>query len=212
MRVYVDESGDPGFKTDKGSSKTFSIVLVIFQTNQDLETTVNEIRKLESRLNIPQSYEWHFSKLNKDRRAEFLSTISKCPLEIRAVSMIKENIYGVKLKTDSSSFYNYSCKLLLQYANRSLQEAKIIFDRRGPRDFNTHLRQYLRKKCDIDHTIIKEIQSKDSRKDKPLQIADMVAGAIGRSLSEKSDRLDYISIIQHKIINHFRFPDDLKRQ
>src|SRR3990172_10690818 len=124
----------------------------------------------------------------------------------QAVVMNKEKITGPRLISDKNSFYNYSCKLVLQYAHKSLHEAKIIFDRRGPREFYKHLRFYLRDKCQFDHTKIKKISSRDSKKDKPLQIVDMLAGAIGRAYSDKSDKKDYITVIRPKIVNLFLFP------
>ena len=39
----------------------------------------------------------------------------------------------------------------------------------------------------------------------------MVAGAIGRYFTEKKDRNDYYDIIKHKIVDLFKFPDDLRK-
>ncbi len=39
MLVFIDDSGDPGFKLDKGSSKFFVISLVIFNDNLEAEKT-----------------------------------------------------------------------------------------------------------------------------------------------------------------------------
>ncbi len=212
MRIYIDETGDTGFKLDKGSSAIFCVTLLVFHDNADIEKMVGAVKRLEERKHFHSQYEWKFNKSKHDLRVEFLTLIKDYNFEIRSVVMNKAAITGPKLKSDKNSFYNYSCKLVLQYANASLYEAKIIFDKRGPREFYGHLKTYLRDKCNLDYTKIKEISSKDSKKYKPLQIVDMVAGAIGRSYSSKSDRLDYISIIKPKIVDLFVFPDDIKKK
>ena len=211
MHIYIDETGDTGFKLKKGSSSIFCITLLIFHDNIEIEKMSKAIKRLQEKLHFHLNEEWKFSKTSPKNRLEFLHTISNFNFDVRAVVMIKKNIFGPKLTSDKDSFYNYACKLLLRYATYNMQEAKIIFDRRGNREFYNNLRQYLRTKCKMDHKKIKEIKSKDSRKEIPLQAVDMITGAIGRSFSDKWDSQDYIQIIRPKIRNLFRFPDDLKK-
>jgi len=49
MLVFIDDSGDPGFKVEKGSSKIFVITMVIFKDNLEAEKTSVAIK--EVRLN-----------------------------------------------------------------------------------------------------------------------------------------------------------------
>ncbi|MFA5033728.1 MAG: DUF3800 domain-containing protein [bacterium] len=39
MLVFLDDSGDPGFKVEKGSSPVFVIALVVFDDHLDAEET-----------------------------------------------------------------------------------------------------------------------------------------------------------------------------
>lgn len=39
MIVFIDESGDAGFKTRQGSSRSFIIALIIFDNEFDAEVT-----------------------------------------------------------------------------------------------------------------------------------------------------------------------------
>ena len=39
MIIFIDDSGDPGFKVEKGSSVVFVIALVIFDDPLDAELT-----------------------------------------------------------------------------------------------------------------------------------------------------------------------------
>ena len=43
MLVFVDDSGDPGFKIGKGSSPVFVISCVIFDDDLEAEKTADEI-------------------------------------------------------------------------------------------------------------------------------------------------------------------------
>lgn len=211
MHIYIDETGDTGFKLDKGSSHIFCITLLIFNDNKEIEKMAKAIKRLQEKLHFHSNDEWKFSKTASKFRLEFLQTINNFNFEVRAVVMIKKNITGPKLISDKDSLYNYTCKLLLRYAANNMKEAKVIFDRRGNREFYNNLRQYLRTKCKLDHDTIKEIKSKDSRKEIPLQVVDMIAGTIGRSFSNKRDSQEYIKIIRPKIRDLLRFPDDLKK-
>jgi hypothetical protein len=211
LHIYVDETGDTGFKLHRGSSKIFSITMVIFNDPLEIEKTTRAVKRLQEQLKFTAGIEWKFSKTSRTHRIEFFKAIRDFKFEVRSVVMVKENIYGRKLKTHKDHFYNYSCKLVLQYALPHLEDAKIIFDKRGNREFYTSLRTYLRTKCNLDHTRIKEIKSKDSRKEIPLQMADMIAGAIGRSFGRKAGSSDYMRIIEKKIVNLFTFPDDLHK-
>ena len=208
MHIYIDETGDTGFKLDKGSSEIFCISLLIFKENRHIEETVNAVKQLNKSLYFSDGVEWKFSKTKPDRRKMFLYAIKDCPFEIRAVGMNKKEITGRQLTTDKEKFYNYTCKLVLQYAQKDMNNAKVIFDKCGDREFYTNMRQYFRK-VGIDHTKIKEIKSLDSRKEIPLQVVDMIAGAIGRYHKDKGDRKEYLPIIRHRIVNMFLFPDDL---
>ena len=48
--VFIDESGDAGFKIEKGSSSHFVVVLVIFNDELVAEETALTIKKLKREL------------------------------------------------------------------------------------------------------------------------------------------------------------------
>lgn len=212
MHIYIDETGDTGFKLQKGSSQIFSITMIIFHDPGEIEKICHAVGKLQKKYKFNKNQEWKFTKTSPARRIEFLKTISPFDFRIQSVVMMKKNITGKILTTNKNNFYNYTCKLVLQYALKNISNAKIIFDKCGNKEFYTSMRKYFRNKCGIDQSRIKEIKCKDSHKEIPLQIADMIAGSIGRKFNEKkSDRYEYFNIIQNRIDNLFVFPDDLER-
>ncbi len=52
MIVFIDDSGDPGFKVAKGSTSHFVICLVIFDDELIAEETAVRIKKLRRVLNL----------------------------------------------------------------------------------------------------------------------------------------------------------------
>lgn len=47
MLVFIDESGDPCFKLKQGSSRCFTIALVVFEDNQETVDCDTRIRFYE---------------------------------------------------------------------------------------------------------------------------------------------------------------------
>jgi hypothetical protein len=58
--VFIDDSGDPGFKIKKGSSPVFVIALVIFDDHLVAEEVSLAVKKLKRELGFPDDMEFHF--------------------------------------------------------------------------------------------------------------------------------------------------------
>ena len=54
MLVFIDESGDTGFKVKQGSSKYFIISLVIFEDNEEALACDQRIQLLKRELKYPK--------------------------------------------------------------------------------------------------------------------------------------------------------------
>ena len=77
MLVFVDESGDLGFKLDRGSSQFFTIALVVFEDGPAALACQQVIESLRRQLHLPANYEFHFHKDSHQRRLAFLSTVAR---------------------------------------------------------------------------------------------------------------------------------------
>ena len=62
MRVFIDESGDAGFKLEEGSSKEFVVSCIIFENAQDVQKINTLINKIREDLGLRRDYEFRFSK------------------------------------------------------------------------------------------------------------------------------------------------------
>lgn len=179
MLVFIDESGDPGFKLTRGSTSHFVMAMVIFDTNQDAENAAEVIKQAMTELNVKP--EFKFSKSRDHVRNEFFKKVKSCNFRVRALVVDKSIIYSQNLRENDEKFYNYFVKQLINFDELKLNNASIKIDGSGDREFKNELLRYLRSQIRPNLTF--KIKFVDSHKDFLIQLADMVAGAISRSYS-----------------------------
>lgn len=76
MLVFIDESGDPGLKIGKGSSKYFTVALVVFQENAEAEACDQRIELLKREIGWKRHSEFHFQRNSNRVREVFLNAVS----------------------------------------------------------------------------------------------------------------------------------------
>lgn len=184
MLVFLDESGDAGFKLDKGSSNVFAVAMVIFDDHDVARATAEAIGAALP--NWPGSREFKFSKASRDCRDAFFETVVPFDFRVRALVVQKEKIHSGHLRTDKDDFYRYFVKTMMKFDNGRLKDARIIIDGSGERSFKRELQAHLKKHSAAG--AIKDIRMKDSSGDPLIQLADMCVGAVARSYRE--DRAD----------------------
>jgi len=178
MLVFIDDSGDPGFKVEKGSSKVFVIAMVIFKDNLEAERASLAIKDLRRKLKMSDLSEFKFNKSSKKFRQIFIESIKKFDFKIRAIAVDKKDIYSQRLKTHKENFYNYVIMQVLKNS-KSIKNAKLKFDKRGEIEIRNQLRVYLSRELDNKkNNIFSDLKFVDSRQNTLIQLADMVAGSI----------------------------------
>ncbi len=194
MLVFIDESGDTGLKVVAGSSRYFVISLVIFEDHEEAIACDRQIEELKSDLHIYQDSEFKFNKLSKEKRISFIKAVLPFSFYYFGIVIDKDpsKLYGDGFKY-KGSFYKYACNLVFQNAKPYLRDATVVIDGSGTREFKRQLQAYLRKK--IGTGIIKKIKIQDSRNNNLIQLADMIAGSLHRSLTEKNDKDEYRKIL-----------------
>ncbi|WP_307153744.1 DUF3800 domain-containing protein [Rhodopseudomonas julia] len=177
MYVFIDESGDPGFKLERGSTPIFVTSMVVFQNSSDAQETGLHIAALRSRLRIQP--EFKFNKCSGSVRDAFFEGLSKQEFSVRAVVVQKHLIHSEALRTVKESFYKFFVRMMMQNDGGVLRDAKVVIDGSGDRLFKKQLRAYLRQH--IETGSVRKWDLKDSTRDPLIQLADMSAGAIARS-------------------------------
>lgn len=197
MYVFLDESGDAGFKFEGGSSAQFVIALVIFDDPLDAEETALAIKRLRQRLNMNEKYEFKFSKTDDYRRLQFLEAVKDCDFRVRVMVVDKRTLQNQTLRTDKESFYNYFVGQLFAHNSGSILGARLRVDGSGGREFKQAFQTYLRGKL-TPGTILK-CKFVNSANDNLIQLADMVAGAVYRSYNPNKQDSSYLERIRHRI-------------
>lgn len=207
MLVFIDDSGDAGFKLGKGSSEFFVISAVIFDDNLEVEKTAVAIKQFRRELGFSDRVEFKFNGSRREIRKKFLDTVNKFDFRIRSLVIDKKIIRSAELKNNKYSFYGYAIKTLLKYSNNSILEASIKIDGSGDRAFRKTFLTYLRKELNSAHVkIVKNCKLVDSRSNMLVQLADMVAGSVRRSYDEsKKDHQEYKNIIKKHIEDEWKF-------
>lgn len=196
MLVFIDESGDPGFKLSKGSSPTFVVCLVAFQDRESAASARVAISKAaETHRVFP---EFKFANSRPYVRDAFFEAIAPIQFCIRAIVVRKERIYSNTLRTDKERFYGFFVKSMLKFDNGLLKDARVMLDGSGDRSFRNELSGYLRRHT--EKGAIKKFVFADSRSDNLVQLADMCTGAIARSYrNDRSDARRWRDMIETKI-------------
>lgn len=207
MLIFVDDSGDPGFKLGKGSSDYFVIALVIFDDTLAAESAALKIKQYRRKLGFSDNSEFKFNKTRPEVKVGFLHCIKEEDFRVRALVVPKKDIYSLELRSNRNSFYSYIIKLVLQNSGGTIENAKIKIDGSGDRIFRKSFTAYLRKELNQgDRYVVKNCKLVDSKNNVLIQMADMVAGAVRRSYDEgKKDRAVYKEIISRQIEDEWLF-------
>ncbi len=177
MLVFIDESGDPGFKVASGSSPVFVMAMVMFENGEAAQQTSLNIEELRKRLGFRT--EFKFNKSREEVRDAFFEAVRGCPFRVRAIVVEKQRIRSSILREQKDAFYNFFLKTMVRFDNGRLSSARIIIDGSGDRAFRQGLAKHVTRNA--AKGAIKDVRFKDSANDALVQLADMCAGAIARS-------------------------------
>lgn len=200
MLVFVDESGDSGLKIGKGSSEFFVLTLVIFTENEDANVSDLAVDAIRNILNLSDRTEFKFNKLNDKGRRYFLSSVSNHEFTYYSVVINKAKLTG-KGFSFKEPFYKYVCQMAFNNCREHLEDATIVIDGSGSREFRQQLQTYIKGKINDRNdvrTCIKKVKIEDSKKNNLLQLADMICGAVARSFTSKKDDPPYRSLIKRR--------------
>lgn len=201
MLIFIDDSGDPGFKLAKGSSSHFVIACVIFDDNLDAEETALKIKRLRRELKWRENKEFKFNKASRQIRMQFLQEVKACNFRVRAVLVDKSLVRSDELKGNKNSFYNYMIKEVLSKCGPSIKDAKVRLDGHEDRAYKKAATTYFRKQV----SAVKDFKFVDSKTDNLIQLTDMIAGTILRSAQGKPGAEEYIKVISKRLEDIWNF-------
>jgi hypothetical protein len=201
--VFIDDSGDAGFKLNSGSSELFVIACCVFERAEDAEATKDIVRDLRDELRRSKSSEFKFSKTKLDLQKKFFKRIDPALFFVRAIVVDKSKISSDYLKSNHESFYNYVIQLVLTNSNGTIQGASVKIDGSGSRDYRKAARRYLLAEVNRSgSSFIRKVGYVKSQSDFLIQVADMFAGCIRRSNNESDKNHDAYKEMLAPFIRH----------
>jgi hypothetical protein len=121
MIVYIDESGDLGWKLDQpyrngGSSKYLTIGFLIVP-NEKSHIPKRIIRRFYNKFHIPRSIEWKGKDLTIPQREYFIKETKEIlrkhrDIRVLTITVMKENVQP-HIRADQNKLYNYMVRLAL---------------------------------------------------------------------------------------------------
>lgn len=208
MIIFIDESGDAGFKIPKGSSKSFVITLVIFDDELEAEKAAGKIKEFKGKIGKGSNYEFKFNNLKKSYKLGFLEAIKNCRFRVRAIVVKKDKIYLTDIRTDTKTYYNFFLRQVLEHNSSTIKDAKLRLDGTGERKLKKAVSGYLRQSLNMKtrDKVMDNLKFVDSKNSLLIQLADMVAGSIHRAyLDEKCDSKIYREVIKERIEDEWVF-------
>ena len=194
--IYVDDSGDPGLNV--GGSNNFIIASVVLVGQENRDKLIQAIDEYKKGLGWKEREELKFHKTHKDVIRLAIKTANKYNYTAYAIVIDKSKIDTDSLSSmEKDSIFLYTIKELLIKLN--LPDSDIIIDGvRGPK-YTKKARTYLRRELRDKDIKAGRISFEDSRSNPLIQLADLVAGSVARSLTDKADANDYIKLFGKKL-------------
>ena len=202
MLAFIDESGDPGRKLVRGSSRYFVVAVVTFDDNEVAADCDNRISLLRRELGLADNYEFHFSRNSHRVRLSFLRAVSPYGFFYHGLVLNKDpkRLVGEGFNY-KEPLYKYVCRLVLTNARPYLGETTIVIDRSGAKRFQKELATYLKKHIEKEgRQTIKKVKSERSDSNNLLQLADYVASIINRRAQGKRGAAEYYKYLATKEI------------
>lgn len=187
-------------KLTGGSSDLFIVTLVIFNDREEAQACDTRIDLLRRELRISDGTEFKFHKTNLAIRSAFLEAVGRYDFFYFGIVINKEALTSPNFRI-KDSFYKYTCSLVFENAKPHLNEATVVIDGSGSRDFRNQLSSYLKRRINDQKNGLRQIAKvkiQDSHRNNLLQLADMVCGAVARSYTGKNDAKDYRRLISHR--------------
>lgn len=190
MEIYLDESGDLGWKftspyRNGGSSRYLTIACLVV-TPPKTHLPKRLITKLYKKFNWHPSKEKKWSGMTLDERIWFAKEASDLCVEHNAdikylsITVKKQNVQP-HIRTDSNKLYNYMIGLLLLDEMSKQQNIKFVPDPRSIKvKSGNSLHDYLQTQLWFhkNATTILTTSPCDSSSNKNIQFADMLSGVI----------------------------------
>jgi hypothetical protein len=212
--AFVDESGNHDLDTSKPGSSGFFVVCSIIIAEKSLPRAYELAEAV--RAQHFQTGEIKSSKLkarDSDRRRKILVDLAELPLKLYFTVVDKSRVYqdgGLQFK---KTFIKYVNNLLYSRLFDHCPDLHMTVDEHGGPEFQAGLRSYVAERYSDDLFRDSAFQTKSSKDDVLIQVADFFAGTVahiyeGKATSEVVDV--YKNILRHHTLGLLEWPPQYK--
>lgn len=188
--VYLDESGDLGWKLDQpyragGSSRFLTLGAVVVSRDQK-HLPKRVVRDLYRARGRSPKDELKWADLNSSERLKFCQKASRLAsdpsnsVSLRTITVRKENVQA-HIRSDPNKLYNYMIGRLLLPTMARCEHVTLVPDPRAVKvKSGNSLHDYLQTKLwfDVGSATVLATSPSDSVKTTNVQFADMLCGAV----------------------------------
>lgn len=211
FNVYIDESGDEGFKP--GSTDWFVVAAVIVRREDDLAVSAC-VDKMKAAFGVAADRPLHWVKRrNHSDRRFMVRELAGQPIWVSAVAMNKRGLQRSDKLQQPPALYLYATRFLLERVTGWIDlqggTCEVTFEHRASlsvetiREYITYISQQSERPLKLE--VARHITSEAKAQRKMLQIADIVSGCVYAALQK--DRLgltepSYLLALGNKLISN----------
>lgn len=188
FNVFIDESGDPNLDTEVQGASSLYVLCAIIVHETEMHSICECIEKISATYFGGTEIKSSGIGKNLKRREKIITEVLNLNFKFAAIVVNKKEIYkdsGLKFK---ESFLKYICKTLLSRLNIYLPNVDIIADQHGHNKFMDSFKKYIGTKIKPSLFGGVSFNFADSKQNRIIQLADLLAGTLNRLFSGKDDK------------------------
>ncbi len=189
--LFVDESGDPGYKIERGSSKYFILVGVLVKTINELDNLTRNIKDIRMTLSLPADYEFKFGKTNTKVKQSFIDKVLKTSGYSILICVVDKK--GRQMATDYGDVLQ---KMLIVLP---VCKVRLVIDGEMSKIHKLKISADIRKRLKGEKCALDSLTFRNSRSDGLIQLADMLAGTYNRILQNDRDFVGFKAKVDKKL-------------
>lgn len=178
--IYLDESGTP----DIGHllPPVFVVAAVVIDSRQDLAALDVRFKNAFAAIGRPQEHELKTAGLSLKKHTRVLRELSLLDYQWAAACFDKSKLSSAGF-ADPLTFYRYAFQFLIGDLLTMAWQADIVLDQSSTPTVQSELEAYIRREnSGLPVSRLRDVKFADSSKSRLVQLADLVAGAVRRSV------------------------------
>ena len=200
VHIFIDDSGDGGFKFGSGSSSHLVMAACVFPDPAQIELLKSRMLRCAAQNGVKT--EFKYSKTKERTKDCFFECTDDVVFHVRAICIDKSLITSSLLRESPSALKSYAIRLLLSKGFGNIRDAKVVIDGQDTKAFGIPDQAYLMNMANREQPgTIRRVEWADSKQNVGVQLADMVAGAINRGIrTHKPKDLKHLRVIGRRTV------------